>query len=335
MSVYRVNRIFHYEFRFRGRRYRGSTYQTSRGKAKMVEAKKREEARNALLAPKVRDVSFRALAREYIELHVSQKKAKKFLTDRVRMLRRTFDKRMLSQIGPREVAKYQVARAKNVSGATVNRDLAVLKNMFTKAIEWGYAADNPVKRVKFLRETGRRERFLTHEEADRLLKACSDWLRPLVTVALHTGMRRGELLGLTWRDVDFLTSYLHLDPGDTKSGLGRKVPMNQTVRGTLEVLRANGPVRGLDAPVFAGPDGGGPVSTLRRDFARATQEVGLEGFRFHDLRHSCASFLVQAGVPLNTVRDLLGHCSLAMTLRYAHLAPSDRHDAVALLDHVR
>ena len=71
------------------------------------------------------------------------------------------------------------------SPATVNRDLAVMKGMFTKAIEWGYAVENPVKRVKFLRETGRRERFLSREEADRLLKACSDWLRPLVTVALH------------------------------------------------------------------------------------------------------------------------------------------------------
>ncbi len=108
--------------------------------------------------------------------------------------------------------------------------------------------------------------------------------------------------------------------------------MNRTVCGVLERLRAGGPVRGLDAPVFAGPAGGGPVSTLRRDFARAITTTGLGDFRFHDLRHSCASFLVQAGVPLNTVRDLLGHCSLAMTLRYAHLAPSDRHDAVALLD---
>ena len=165
-----------------------------------------------------------------------------------------------------------------------------------------------------------------------LLAECSAWLRPIVTVALHTGMRRGELLGLTWRDVDFHVGCIVLDPEGTKSGHGRKIPMNRTVCSLLEELRVQTPVRGLDAPVFRGPDGGEPNMTLRREFGRVRRKVGLAGFRFHDLRHSHASFLVQAGVPLNTVRDLLGHRSLAMTLRYAHLSPDARQDAVALLD---
>ncbi len=108
--------------------------------------------------------------------------------------------------------------------------------------------------------------------------------------------------------------------------------MNRPVCGSLEELRVQTPVRGLDAPVFRGPDGGEPNMTLRREFGRVKRKAPLAGFRFHDLRHSHASFLVQAGVPLNTVRDLLGHRSLAMTLRYAHLSPDARQDAVALLD---
>ena len=100
----------------------------------------------------------------------------------------------------------------------------------------------------------------------------------------------------------------------------------------MESLRAVAPVQGLDAPVFRGPDGGEPLTTLRREFAKAVRLAGLLGFRFHDLRHSHASFLVQAGIPLNTVRDLLGHRSLAMTLRYAHLSPDSRRTAVAVLD---
>jgi len=154
-----------------------------------------------------------------------------------------------------------------------------------------------VKRVKFLRETGRRERLLTKAEALRLLASCTDWLRPLVTVALHTGMRRGELLGLTWRDVDLRGGHLTLDPGHTKSGHGRKLPMNATARATLETLRASAPVQGLDASVFPGPDGGDALSTLRRAYPKAVRAAGLGAFRFHDLRHSHASFLVQAGVP--------------------------------------
>ena len=332
MSIYKVGKVWHYDFWHDGKRHKGSSRQTKKNLARQYEAKKREEARQGTLAPKVRDITFRELAKEYRRLHVAQKKARKFFDDRIKQLEPFFADRLLSRIGPREVARYQAERAAKVSPASVNRDLAVLKNMFSKAVEWGFAVDNPVKRVKMLRETGRRERFLTHEEAEMLLTECSAWLRPIVTVALHTGMRRGELLGLTWRDVDFHVGCIVLDPEGTKSGRGRKIPMNRTVCNSLEELRGQTPVRGLDAPVFHGPDGGDPNMTLRRQFGRVKRKVGLAGFRFHDLRHSHASFLVQAGVPLNTVRDLLGHRSLAMTLRYAHLSPDARHDAVTVLD---
>jgi integrase len=305
VSVYKVGSIYHFDFWQNGKRYKGSTRQTKADRARQYEAKEREEARNELLAPKVRDVPFKAFADEYLKLHVSQKRAQPFYRMRVDRFKERFGDKLLSEVGTREVARYQAERATQVSPASVNRDLAVLKSMFTKAAEWGNAASNPVKRVKFLREAGHRERFLTAEEAEDLLEKCSDWLRPLVTVAVHTGMRRGELLSLTWRDVDFRAGCIILDPERTKSGHGRKIPMNATVRSTLEALRAGAPVQGLDAPVFRGPDGGYPLMTLQRAFAEAVRKAGLLGFRFHDLRHSHASFLVQAGVPLNTVRDLL------------------------------
>ena len=324
--------MWHYDFRLDGKRYKGSTRQVKKPKALQVEAKKREEARNEALAPKVRDVTFKELAKEFRRLHVSQKRAARFFLTRLDVLEPVFGERMLSQIGTREIARFQAKRATEVSPATVNRDLAVMKCMFSKAVEWGNAAHNPVKRVKMLRETGQRERFLTPEQAETLLSKCSGWLRPMVTVALHTGMRRGELLGLTWRDVDSRAACIVLDPEGTKSGHGRKIPMNATVRGELDRLRGERPVRGLDAHVFRGPQGGNPDMTARREFPKAVRKAKLGRFRFHDLRHSHASFLVQAGVPLNTVRDLLGHRSLAMTLRYAHLSPDARQDAVDTLD---
>lgn len=332
MSIYRVGKVWHYDFRHDGKRYKGSTRQTKKNLARQYESKTREEARQGALAPKVKDITFRELAKEYRRLHVSQKRAAPFYEMRVSRFEKRFRDRRLSEVGIRAVTRYQAKRATEVSPASVNRDLAVLKNMFSKAVEWGYAVSNPVKRVKFLQETGRRERFLTPEEAAGLLAKCSDWLRPIVTVALHTGMRRGELLGLTWRDVEFGAGCIVLDPERTKSGHGRKIPMNRTVTSVLEELRSESLVRGLDAPVFRGPEGGAPDMTLRREFKKAIEKAGLSGFRFHDLRHSHASFMVQAGVPLNTVRDLLGHRSLSMTLRYSHLSPDARRDAVALLN---
>jgi integrase len=186
--------------------------------------------------------------------------------------------------------------------------------------------------VKPYREDNRRENFLTEEQAGKLLDACPDWLGSLVTVELHTGMRRGELLGLRWKDVDFKAACLHLDASATKGGRARKVPMNATAKAALEALRNTSPVKGVDASVFEGPEGGLIANNIARDFGKAAAKAGLVGFTFHDLRHSHASFLVKAGESLNTVREILGHQSISMTLRYAHLSPTHQAEAVARLD---
>jgi len=169
-------------------------------------------------------------------------RAQAYFQQRVACLKKVFGDSRLSEVTVKEIARFQAERATKVSPATVNRDLSVLKGMFTKAIEWGYALHNPVKRVKFLRETGQREWFLSKEEVKTLLEQCSPWLRPLVALALHTGMRRGELFGLTWHDVDFRANCLHLDSERTKSGRGRKIPMNTSSPAILEGIRASSPV---------------------------------------------------------------------------------------------
>jgi integrase len=148
-----------------------------------------------------------------------------------------------------------------------------------------------------------------------MLSAADEILRPLLIVALHTGLRRSELFALTWQDVDVKQEVIRVV--HTKNGERREIPMTDTLRATVQQL----PRRLASDYVFPGKTGRGLVD-VRKRFRRALQEAGIEGFVFHDLRHTFASHLVMAGVALVTVKEFLGHKDLKMTLRYAHLAPT-------------
>ncbi len=207
-----------------------------------------------------------------------------------------------------------------VSPAAVNRELALLRHLLVLAEEWGYIEKVP--RIRLEKEPEGRLRFLTSEEIARLLAACEQSKHPelatVVTVALNTGMRKGEVLGLTWDRVDFARGVLLLER--TKSGRRREVPMNQAVYDVLSRLTGSRQGR-----VFQSP-------TIRTAFERAVEVAKLEDFRFHDLRHTAASYLVMRGASLVDVRAVLGHSDVKMTMRYAHLSPEHLRSAVAKLD---
>lgn len=195
-------------------------------------------------------------------------------------------------------------------------------------MRWNHARKNAAADLKLEKEPRHRERFLTPDEARELLAACTPWLRLIVLAALHTGGRRGELLAVEWDDVDLDRRRMTFRM--TKNGEPRSVALTATLAASLKERR---PRFNAGGRVFLNhgkgeiyPDG------LTWSFRLAAKKAGLAGFRFHDLRHSAASFMVQAGVPLNTVRDVLGHKSLTMTLRYAHLAPAHQAEAVQALD---
>jgi integrase len=244
---------------------------------------------------------------------------------RVELFRREFGSRQLRDITPLLVDAYVSRHASIRKPATVNRDLVVLRHMFQKAREWGKALDNPVSHQKPLRVNNRRLRYLSHEEIPRLLSAADEILRPLLIVALHTGLRRSELFALTWQDVDVKQGVIRVVY--TKNGERREIPMTDTLLATVQQL----PRRLASDYMFPGKTGKGVVD-VRKRFHRTLQEAGIEGFVFHDLCHTFASHLVMAGVDLMTVKEFLGHKDLEMTLRYAHLAPDYKRAAIARLD---
>lgn len=216
-----------------------------------------------------------------------------------------------------------------VGPATINREMATLKHALTKAVEWKLlrkTAREELTAIRKYQEPDGRLRYLSGEpEAERLLQACEDWLRPIVLTALHTGMRKGELLGLTWDCVDMTHGFIRLK--QTKNGKARALPFNETLWGLFSGLRSR-----ADVPWVFHDHAGHRWEDVRHGFDRACMASGLTDFHFHDLRHTFASWLIMRGVPLATVSNLLGHTSPTMTLRYAHLSPKHLTSAVRVLD---
>jgi integrase len=233
---------------------------------------------------------------------------------------------LLEGVSPAMVAMYRDALVKRFSGSTANRYLAALSHAFTMAIkEWGWATDNPCLKVRRMREPRGRVRYLTDDERHRLLAECREsrnpYLYPVVVLALSTGARKGEILGLTWDRVDLARGHLHLE--ETKNGSRRTLPL--TGHG-LELLRARAQTGVLVFP------GRGGVTRLDDGWRGAVKRAGLEDFRFHDLRHSAASYLAMSGCSLAEIAELLGRRSLDVTRRYAHLSTDHLAGLAARLD---
>jgi integrase len=217
--------------------------------------------------------------------------------------------------------------------ATVNRRLACLKHMFRKACDWGYCSSEKLKEirnVKFLRENNQRVRFLQTEECQKLINVCEKHsrlkhLKPIIITALNTGLRRGEILSLKWEQVDFKGRMIHLRGKGRDEN--RQIPINEALAETFREM-----VRRIDTPYVFADSRGNPYKHIREAFASACRRSDIEDFRFQDLRHTFACHLVKAGVEIGTVSKLLGHKSMAMTLRYSSLAPDHMTAAVNTLN---
>ena len=250
----------------------------------------------------------------------------------------------LSELSGWQIEKWRSDRLKKGrTPATVNRDLAALRGLLSRAVDWGHLAAHPLTRVKALAEdkTGRL-RFLAREEEGRLLAALeardatrrverersntwrkergyprwttlctyTDHMSPIVRLALQTGLRFGELTGVRWQDVDLTRRIVTVATAHEKSGKALHVPLNDEVVRVLKTWRTSDVTP--TGYVFPGA-GGERLIDVKTAWKSLLHVAGVTGFRFHDLRHTFASRLVIAGVDLNTVRELLGHADLKMT----------------------
>jgi integrase len=259
------------------------------------------------------------------------------------------------------IEKWRSARVKaGLAPSTINRDLTALGGLFSRALEWKLIDSHPLDTVKALQEPDARVRWLSDDEESRLRGAlvareerertgrttANEWraerryqllpeiapsayvdhLQPMVLLSLNTGMRQGETLKLRWDAVDLERALLTVRGATAKSRRVRHIPLNSEALAVLVQWRAQTP----GAVVFPGREGE-PITEIKTAWGNLVKAAKVIDFTWHDMRHHFASRLVMAGVDLNTVRELLGHADLKMTLRYAHLAPEHKANAVAKL----
>jgi len=287
------------------------------------------EAREGRLPTPQRNVAFDAFAREYLE--TVRARLRSFATVQIHARRwiKFFGSKALRLILPLMIERYVAQREREVSPATVNRELAFVKRVFAVAMENGLVEKNPAKLVKFLGEPSGRVRFLSDEEETVLRAAVGEKDWPVIAFALNTGLRRGEQFNLRWENVNLANRVLTIPR--SKHGGSRHVQLNDTAMAVLRAL----PSRFHSRWVFPGVAGKTPMNANNfryRVFDPALRRAKIEDFTWHDLRHTFASRLVMRGADLRSVQELLGHKTLTMTLRYAHLSPAHLHQAVKLLD---
>jgi integrase len=246
------NGKWYLDFTFKGKRHRPFGGFTKE-QAKNTLAKFRIELLDEKLGFKKSNtgepILFEKHADEVLELY-SKKNKRSWARDELSLasFKRFFKGQMIQNVGSADIERFKVQRSAEfkrdidpkkkipISPATVNRELAFLKTVFNKAVEWGRLENNPAARVKKFREDNIKERILTDAEARQLIEACGPDLRPVIIIALNTGMRRTEILGLRWKNVDLRKGFIHIGVADSKSGRSRNVPINYAVFETLKGL---------------------------------------------------------------------------------------------------
>jgi integrase len=329
----------------------------------------RAKARGAIKAGMKKRITWRTyLDTHYEPFALANRKRGADLIRRLRVNFAEFDDLLLSEISTFTIERWRTQRAKTrigkhrLSPSTINRDLSALRGALSRALEWRLIASHPMQAVKAAKvDVTARCRYLSADEDARLLAAldtrddararartsANEWraergydllpvfgvytdaLNPLVRLALHTGCRRGELLALRWRDLDLTAARLTVRADTTKDSEARHIPLNRDILAVLRTWRPDD--ADPDTCVFPGVDDDTALTTVKKSWGGVLKAATITGFRFHDLRHTFASRLVMAGVDLNTVRELLGHSDIKMTLRYAHLAPEHKMAAVEKL----
>jgi len=317
-----VDGKWYIDFTFNKKRIRqfgGYTKEQARNTLTKLRMEKLNEKMGFKKPEKKPDILFEKFADEFIELYSKQNK-RSWKRDEwsLKNLKPFFKGKTLQEIKPDLIEGYKAKRKADVTRrktkiteSTINREIALLKTMFNKAVEWGRIDKNPLAKVKKFKENHQKDmRILTDEEAIRLIDSASSRLKSVLILALNTGMRKGEILSLKWENIDFRKGKIFIE--DSKNGKSREVYMNTFIFETLKELPKNSEY------VFPNNETGKHIQDVKNSFRAACNKAKIKGLRFHDLRHTAATKMVEAGIDIATVSKILGHSSIMMTMRYAH-----------------
>ena len=287
--------------------------------------------------PKITNTAFNELIERYCEWMIGRHKSAQSKLYRIKQVKNHFGEHVkLKHFSTLSVEQYQTHLINTgLQNGSVNKNIGLIKAMFTKAVEWEMVHEDVLKKVRKVKQLkeNKRLRYLAKEEMKELVNSCEPHLKPIVIMALNAGMRKSEILTLKWDNVDLI----HINPDEgiygwilldkTKNNERRELPINLTLRSTLD-----GITRRLDVPYVYYQKTGKRYQDIKRSFGTACRRSKIRDFHFHDLRHTFASQLAMAGVPIATISKLLGHKDIKTTMRYSHLSPSHLGKALDILD---
>jgi integrase/recombinase XerD len=326
-AVYRRGKVFWVRFRANGQHIRRSAHTTKKAEALVFLQRLLAEQAAKARGDHPRHRYDEAAERFLREASIRPKTQACYATSD-RMCRPTFAGRPIDEIDRRLLGEFvSYRKSSGVSDTTIRRDLAYLSSLCASTVAWGWLDTNPVTAFnkRTLKESRPRTRFLTRSEYDALLSAASDRLRPAIVLAVETGLRKEELFGLTLAAVDLPRREIILN--QTKSGTPRRVPLSPTAVTTIrDILAAKDRPRGA-THLFVREDGT-RFGDFKKGFNAACGRAKITGLRWHDLRHTFASWFVQQGGDLYHLSRILGHATTQMSSRYGHLRTQDLHLAL-------
>ncbi|MGB3395982.1 MAG: tyrosine-type recombinase/integrase [Nitrospira sp.] len=335
MGLFRRNKVWWMTFIHQGQQVRRSTGTTDRRLADAILGKVRVKIVEGRFFDtlEAKDHTFNDMMDRYLKERSITKAPASRLRDEqcLTHLRSAFGSLNLAEVTPKLLAAYKAKRRETAKPATVNKELGLVRHSFNVAIrEWEWCRDNPMQRVCMEKVRNERDRWLSSDEEGLLLAHSAPWLQDIIVFALNTGMRRGESLNLQWPAVDLNRQVLVVMR--SKNGEKRTVPLNGRL---TELLKRKASKKTAGSFVFASSaETLFDARNLTRAFRLAATKAALSDFRFHDLRHTFATRLAQAGVDLYKVQRLLGHKTAAMTQRYAHHSPESLREGVLILERV-
>lgn len=331
MSVYKnKNGKWYCRFQIDGERH----HYLCNGAKTQQEAKKIEDGfryklqqqQNGVILRDLKNITFAKLKQLYLEYAKNNNRSYKNYVYYVNILENYFKPSTIVQkIKPKNIEQFkEYMLNENKKHSTINRYLEILSKMFNIGISNKLLIENPVTEVKKLLEDNYKIRFLTIDEEKRLYQNLTSQLEPIVTTALQTGMRKGEILKLRWDCIDFDYGFIELL--ETKSGKSRKIPISKKLEKTLMNIEKTSNF------VFINPQTGLPYADIKKSWSTAIKKANIKNFRFHDLRHTVATRLVEKGIDLLVVKEILGHADVKTTMRYSHPVPKRKLEAIDVLN---
>ena len=324
-TIYKRGNSWCVGFTVNGRRVRETVGPNKKIAQKVLSLRMTQVLENRYFPPnrQVGRMPFNEFVQMYLERVVSLMKSIRTERNRVKRWVKDLGIRPIGQITRAEIESWRREKMSRCKPATINRDLSRLRHMLNIAVEWELLEKSPMQGMKFLRENNARTRYLSVDECHRLIDSCmAPHIRAIVTVALHTGMRLGEILNLRWQDLDFSSGFILVR--DSKNGQARQVPMDSMIS---TVLRSWPRLSDQDI-VFTSVMTGGRIVDIRAGFLNSCKRAGITGLHFHDLRHTFASQFVMAGGDIYILKEILGHKSITNSQRYAHLSPTYKIKAI-------